>query len=105
MADNDWPAMVGNLQRERQKWEKLMRVMGIEGAYARTSGEIDLAVVQSLMLYRSETWVMNPHIGKVLVGFHHRVALRLTGKKPRQGRDGVWPSPPAEGRDGGGRPA
>ena len=46
------------------------------------------------MLYGFETWMMNPRIGKILGGFHPRVALRLTGRRPRQGRDSVWAYPP-----------
>ena len=48
------------------------------------------------MLYGSETWVMNPHIGRALGGFHHRVVHRLTGRQPRKGRDEVWTYPPLE---------
>ena len=29
-------------------------------------------------------------------GFHHRVARRLTGRQPRQGRDSVWVYHPPE---------
>ena len=39
---------------------------------------------------------MTPHIRRVLGGFHHRVALRLTGRQPWRGRDGVWVYPPLE---------
>ena len=46
-----------------------------------------------VILYRSEKWVMKPHIGKVWGRFHHRVAHRLTGRKPRRRRDGVWVYP------------
>ena len=33
---------------------------------------------------------MTPHIGRVLVIFHHSVARRLTGRQPQIVRDGVW---------------
>ena len=52
-----------------------------------------MAVVQFLLLYGSETWVMKLHIGRVLGRFNHRVDLRLTGRQPRRGRDGVWVYP------------
>ena len=61
-----------------------------EGADDRTSGQIYLTVAQSVMLYKSDTWVTTPHIGRVLGGFHHRVARRMTGRQPWRGRDGVW---------------
>ena len=31
-----------------------------------------------------------------MVGFYHRVARRMTRRKHRQGRDGVWTYPPLE---------
>ena len=36
---------------------------------------------------------MTPHIRMVLGGFHHRVALRLTGRQPRIGGDDIWVYP------------
>ena len=53
-------------------------------------GRIYLEVVQLVMLYRLEMWVMKPGIGRVLGRFHHRVACRLTGGGHSQGRDRVW---------------
>ena len=55
-----------------------------------------LAVVQLVLLYRSEVWVMTLLIRRVLGGFHHRVACRLTEGQPRTGRDGVWIYPQRE---------
>ena len=80
--DNDWLAVVCNLRKARRKWERLTRVLIREGADAQTSGQIYLVVVQSVLLYGSETWVMTPRIGRVFVEFHDRVAHRLIGKKP-----------------------
>ena len=53
-------------------------------------------VMQSVLLYGSEKWVMYPRIGKTLVGFHHWMARRLTGQKPKRRLDGTWdyPHPP-----------
>ena len=38
-------------------------VLSREGAYAKTLGHIYLEVVQTVMLYGSETWVMTPGLG------------------------------------------
>ena len=63
---------------------------------ARTLGQIYLEVVQSFVLYGSETWVMKPCIGRVWGVFRHTVDLRLTGRKPRIGRGGEWVYTPLE---------
>ena len=39
---------------------------------------------------------MTPHIGKVLGGFHHRVASKLTGRQLRRGQDSGWVYTPLE---------
>ena len=53
-------------------------------------GQIYFAVVQLVLLYRYKTWVMKPHIRRVLGRFHHRVNHRMTWRQHKRGRDGVW---------------
>ena len=74
----------------------MTRVLGREGADARTSVQIYLAVVQLVLIYGSDTWVMTPCIGRVLGRSHYRVARRLKGRQPWRGKDGVWTYPPLE---------
>ena len=94
--DEEWPAVVRNLIRARQKWYRLTQILSREGEDARTLGDIYLAVVQSVLMYGSETYVLTPRMKRVLGRFHHRVALRLKGKQLRKGRGGVWFCPPLE---------
>ena len=82
-SDNEWKAIVGNLRKARRNWARLKRVMVREGVGDRTLVHIYLSVVQLVMLYWSETWVMTSCIGGVLGVFHHRVVLSLTGRQPR----------------------
>ena len=56
-----------------------------EGADDRTSGMSYVAVVQAVMMYGSETWVMKLCVGVILGRFHHRVARRLTVRQPWRG--------------------
>ena len=86
---DDWPAVVRNMRKAQRKSARVTRVLIREAVDAWTSGQIYLALVQSVLLYISETWVMTPHTRRVLGGFHHRVAHRLTGRQPRRGRDEV----------------
>ena len=86
--------VVHNLQRSQHKWAILNRVLGREGADARTLGRIYLAVVQAVLMYGSDTWVMKLRIGRVLGRFQHRVACKITGQKHWRGRDGRWVYPP-----------
>ena len=95
-VDNDWPEVVQNLHRERQKWVRQTQVLSREGEDARTFGQIYFVVVRSVMLYRLELWVLTPRMKRVWGGFHHRVSHSLTRRKPRIGRYGEWVYPPLE---------
>ena len=53
------------------------------------------AVVQSVLLYGCETWVITSQVLRVLESFHHRVARRLSGMTPRYlPREDRWHYPP-----------
>ena len=86
--------VVRNLIWVRKKWERLMRVLGREGANARKLCMFYVAVVYMDLLYGLETWVMFLNIGRDLVSFYHRFSCRLTGRKPRREMDDEWVYPP-----------
>ena len=88
-SDDEWPAVVHNLRMARSKWARLSWLLRREGADARTLGMFYVAVVQAVLIYRSEMWVMSPRIGKMLGGFYHWVAHRLTGWQAKRRLDGT----------------
>ena len=49
-----------------------------------------IAVVQAVLLYGLEMWVMPPRIWMTLGGFQYRVAHRLMGRKLQRGLYGTW---------------
>ena len=53
-------------------------------------------VVQVVMLYGSEIWVITDVMMKVLEGFHHRIDKRIMGKTVRKVGAEVWECPPME---------
>ena len=69
--------MVRNFWRARQKWVRLTWLFSREEADARTLVQIYLVVVQAVLIYGSETWVLTPSMKRVFGGFQHRVACRL----------------------------
>ena len=62
--------------------------MGREGADPKVSGNFYKAVAQAVLLFGAETWVLTQSMEKALDSFQFRVARRMTGKKPRQKKDG-----------------
>ena len=53
------------------------------------------AIVQAVLLYGCETWVVTPAILQLLASFHNRIARRISGKMPRLVQ-GQWVYPPLE---------
>ena len=52
-----------------------------------------IVVVQAVLLYGSETWILTPHIERTIGGFHHRVVWRLEGRMPQRNLDRTWKYP------------
>ena len=56
----------------------IARVLANTGATVQARGMVFLAVDQLVLLYSSESWVVAWAMIKVLEGFHHQVARRIT---------------------------
>ena len=111
-GDDNWQAVAGNLVKAGKSWGRLSRILSREGADKRVSGHFFKAVVQAVLLFGAETWVLTPRIERALESFMHGAARRITGKQPRREGGGQWTYPPLEeamreagfeGEDGVGR--
>ena len=89
-TDDDWPAVAGNIRKARASWGRLVRVLGREGADPKVSRSFYTAVTQQILLFGAESWVLTKNMESALDTFQGRVARRLTGRQPCQGRDGEW---------------
>ena len=90
VADDDWPAVVQNLEMARAVWRRMTRILSREGAELRLSGFFFKVVVQSVLLFGAETWLVTPHMGRVLGGFQDQLVLRLTGWLLQRRSDRKW---------------
>ena len=88
--DDDWLAVVGNMWKLRKSRAQLSRILGREGANPRMSGIFFKVVVQALLIFESDTWVMTPLMGRSLQGVQHRVAKYITGRQPWRIQDRSW---------------
>jgi hypothetical protein len=55
--DKDMAAVTNNLQRARTKWGQIGRILSRKGANPRSMATFYKAIVQSVLLYGSESWV------------------------------------------------
>ena len=79
LADKYCPAIISNLWNTRKSQSWLSQIFGQEGADTRALGHLYVDIVQAVFLFVLETWVVTPHIRRILGGFHHKVAQRLSG--------------------------
>ena len=92
-GDENWTAVAGKLVKARNSWGRLSRILSREGADKRVAGNFFKAVVQAVLLFGEETWVLNPRIERALESFIHGDARRIMGKQPRRGGMGNGPIP------------
>ena len=83
-SENDSPAVEQNLQKSQGEWGRLEEILGREGVDRIMTGRFYLAVVQAVLIFGSETWVLTPRFEKSLKGFHHRVVQRMSGMFPKR---------------------
>ena len=69
--DNNWPAVAGNLGKARKSWVRMQRILSREGADKRVSGDFFKAVVQQVLLFGAEKWVVTPRMEQALNSFMH----------------------------------
>ena len=92
--DEDAQTVRANLVKARKCWARVSRVLRGEQASPRVSAVFYRAVVQSVLLYCSESWVLTPALLARLEGFHVRAAWRMAVRhKPRRGLGGQWSYP------------
>ena len=73
----------------------IARVLEKTGASKRARGMFYKTVAMTVLLYGCESWVITDSMRKVLEGFHHRIARRISGKvAQRVGEE--WHYPPIE---------
>ena len=83
-GDDDWIAVVGKLGKAQHSWGWLSRILRLEGSDPKVSGSFYKAVVQVVLLFGAETWVLTPRMKRSLDSFQHRVARRITGRQPQR---------------------
>ena len=65
-GDENWLSVAGNLVKARKSWGRMLRILSREGAEKRVSGNLFKVVVQAVLLFRAETWVLTPRIERAL---------------------------------------
>ena len=69
-TDDYWPAVQGNIMRSRLVWGRLGTLLRQEGEDTEVSESFYRAVMQAILLYGSETWVLLASMAKRIEATH-----------------------------------
>jgi hypothetical protein len=96
--DNDDTQVIrAQLRKARATWAWVGKVLRGENTSPTVAAKFYLAVVQAILLYGSETWVISPQAMAQLEGFHIRAMWSMAQRhKPRQGPQKEWVYPKSE---------
>ncbi len=95
--DNDIQAIRAQMQKARATWARVGQVLRSKNASPCIPAKFYKAVVQAVLLYGSETWILSPTALARLEGFHIRAAYWMVKKnKPHRGPGHRWVYPKSE---------
>jgi len=60
--DHDELAVTARIKAARSKWMQLYRILSADGADCKTMAKFYLAIVQAVLLYGSESWVLTKRL-------------------------------------------
>jgi hypothetical protein len=87
-------AIRNQMRKVRGTWARVGQVLRVENVPPRIAARFYKPVVQAVLLYGSETWVLSTAALASLEGFHIRAAYRMAVKhKPRKGPGDAWSYP------------
>jgi len=75
--DTDISLVFANIRNAERQWSMIRRLLCRRGASRKVMVRFYLAVVQSVLLYGSETWVLSHRLLRRLEAFHHKCARWL----------------------------
>ena len=80
-SDDDWPSVLHNICEARQVWGRLRELLWREGAKTTVSKKFYRAVVQAVLLFGVETWVLTETMSQRIEGAHVTFLRHITRKQ------------------------
>ena len=91
--DSDTKCIKDNLNRARARWNSVAKILKREGASAVCMGKFYLAIVQSVLLYGADSWVVTKRDWRILRSFHRRAVRYMTNSHIRKLEGDRWRYP------------
>ena len=92
--DDDVQAVRNQIRKARSTWARIGQVLKGENTPPKISAKFYKAIIQSVLLYGSETWNVTGLALRQLQGFHIRAAYRMAIiNVPKRGSNNTWTYP------------
>ena len=95
-TDEEWPAVRWNIGRARQVWGSLGKLLSREGADPIVSANFYQALVQVVLLFGAETWVLTEMMLQKMEGVHVSFLRKVTGMSVSKLGVDTWKKEEAE---------
>jgi len=92
-SDLDDKAVRSNLGKAQAAWGRIKAVLSADEVSPPVMGKFYKTIIQSVLLYGSESWVISQRLRRRLDSFHHRCARYMANKHIRQLPNGEWDFP------------
>ena len=86
-TEDNCPEVVSNLAQGKTVWRRMSHILSREGTTPLVSGFFLKVLIQAILIFVVETWMVTPRMGTDLGGFQTQVARRLTRHFPRRATD------------------
>ena len=81
-ADDDCPEVIRNMEKAKEVWRRMRKILSMEVAGPRVYGFFFKAVVQLVLIFGAETWVVTPLHGPGPGGFPGPGCATIEGEDP-----------------------
>ena len=91
--DDDTKCITTQIARARAKWWRIAKILKSKGANAKIMGKFYKAVIQAVLLYGAESWVLTKESTRKLNSFHLRAVRHMSGQHIKKVGDNKWEYP------------
>ena len=88
-SDDKWPALRHNVGKAHIVWSRLGKLLRREGVDSQMSAMFYRAVLQAVLIFGEETWVLLTEISRKLEGMHVGFLRQVMGQKSKRQREGT----------------
>ena len=94
--DDDTKCIQDNLKKARKRWACVGKILKTEGVNSKIMAKFYITIVQAVLLYGADSWVIKKRDYDALKSFHRRAVRYMTGQHIRKLGENQWNYPEHE---------